>query len=74
MSGGSVAAMIGFVTIGLLSCFAGFMVNWHVGPFGLRVNLHLFIGELDPWSFRTSIKPKSTRPSIVFTPFRAKKT
>ena len=36
------------------------------------VNSHLFIGQLDPWSFRISIEPKSTRPSICFAHIRVK--
>ena len=33
------------------------------------VNSHLFIGELDPWSVRTSIISKSTRSLVFFAPF-----
>ena len=33
------------------------------------VNSHLFIGQFDPWSVRTSIVPKSTRSSVFFAPF-----
>ena len=37
------------------------------------VNSHILIGQLDPWSCRTSTELKSTRPSIFFAPFRIKK-
>ena len=59
MSEGSVAAIIDFVIIGLVVVLC-------------LVNSHLAIGQLDPWLFRTSIEPKSTRPSIFSGPFRVK--
>ena len=34
------------------------------------VNSHLFIGQFDPWSIRTSIVPKSTRSSVFLHLFR----
>ena len=33
------------------------------------VNSHLFIGQFDPWSIRTSIVLKSNRSSVFFAPF-----
>ena len=34
------------------------------------VNSHLFIGQFDPWSIRTSTVSKSTRSSVFFARFR----
>ena len=60
-----VAAIIDFVTIGLvvLLCVGyGQLAPWSVRP----RSSHLFTSQLDPWSFRTSIEPKSTWPSIFW--------
>ena len=63
-----------------LACFTR-TCNWnywhkHRGLWSTRslvistlVHSHLFIGQFDLWSVRTSITPKSTRSLVFFAPF-----